>query len=48
MLAINVNHFYFNLQGNPDPEFPNGIANPVRVNGLILTLKLIYNMPMPE
>ncbi len=44
MLAINVNHFYFNLQGAPDPEFPNTIANPVKVNGIILRTGLLQDL----
>ncbi|MEN8158062.1 MAG: DUF6268 family outer membrane beta-barrel protein, partial [Bacteroidota bacterium] len=35
MVVFNLNHFYFNLQGDPEPLFPNGIANPVKVNGFI-------------
>jgi hypothetical protein len=41
MLAVNLNHFYFNIQGDPDPEFPQGMAHPVSVNGFILRTGLI-------
>ncbi|MFH0758590.1 MAG: DUF6268 family outer membrane beta-barrel protein [Bacteroidota bacterium] len=41
MLAINVNHFYFNVQGSPEPDFPDDIANPVKVNGIILRTGLL-------
>ena len=34
MLAINVNHFYFNVQ-NADPEFSGNVANPIKLNGFI-------------
>ncbi len=40
--AINLNHFYFNVQGDPDPAFPDTIANPVKVNGIILRTGLLY------
>ena len=47
MLAINVNHFYFNVQNAPDPEFPNDIDNPVAdpiiINGFILRTGLIQD-----
>jgi len=36
MLVFNVNHFYFNVPGDPEPAFPAGIANPVKINGIIL------------
>jgi hypothetical protein len=36
MFIINLNHFYFNLQGEPEPAFPAEVANPVIVNGIIL------------
>jgi len=34
MIPISFNHFYFNVQG--DPEIPEDLANPVIVNGFIL------------
>jgi hypothetical protein len=43
MLAINVNHFYFNVQNAPDPEFPNDIANHIKINGFILRTGLIQD-----
>ncbi len=36
MMVFNVNHFYFNVPGDPDPVFSDTIANPVKVNGIIL------------
>lgn len=39
MIAINLNHFYFNVQG--DPGIPGDLANPVRINGIILRTGLI-------
>ncbi len=43
MLVFNVNHFYFNVQGDPEPDFPNDIpiADPVKVNGIILRTGLL-------
>lgn len=35
-VVFNVNHFYFNVQGDPNPDFPADIAGPVKVNGIIL------------
>lgn len=43
MLAINVNHFYFNVQ-NADPEFSGLIANPIKINGFILRTGLIQDL----
>jgi hypothetical protein len=43
MLAINVNHFYFNVQNAPTPEFPNDIANHIKINGFILRTGLIQD-----
>ena len=43
MLAINVNYFYFNVQNAPNPEFPNDIANPIKLNGFILRTGLIQD-----
>ena len=36
MVVFNLNHFYFNLQGDPEPAFPAEIASPVVINGIIL------------
>jgi len=37
MVAVNVNHFYFHVNHDPDPAFPPGaLANPVNINGLLL------------
>ncbi len=44
MWAVNLNHFYFNLQGNPDQPFGDTIANPVKVNGIILRTGLIFDL----
>ncbi len=44
MLALNLNHFYFNVQGSPYHEFPAGIANPIIVNGIILRTGLIQDL----
>lgn len=44
MIGINLNHFYFNLQGAPDPEFPGGLANPVVINGIILRTGLVQDL----
>jgi len=43
MLAINVNHFYFNVQNDPNPEFPSNFANPIKINGFILRTGLIQD-----
>jgi len=32
--AINLNHFYFNVKG--DPAIPDDLANPIVINGIIL------------
>lgn len=42
MIAINVNHFYFNVQG--DPAIPDGNANPIIINGIILRTGLIQKL----
>ena len=42
MLAINVNHFYFNVQ-DADPEFSGNFANPIKINGFILRTGLIQD-----
>ena len=42
MLAINVNHFYFNVNG--DPEIPDDIANPIKINGFILRTGIIQKL----
>ena len=34
MLAINVNHFYFNVQNDPNPEFPAILPIPLRSTDL--------------
>ncbi len=34
MIPISFNHFYFNVQG--DPEIPEDLANPIVINGFIL------------
>ncbi|MCK4750540.1 MAG: hypothetical protein KAT15_25960, partial [Bacteroidales bacterium] len=34
IIPININHFYFNVQG--DPAIPDGIINPIILNGFIL------------
>ena len=34
MIPISFNHFYFNVQG--DPETPEDLANPIVINGFIL------------
>ena len=33
IIVNNLNHFYFNVQG--DSEIPDGIANPININGFI-------------
>ncbi len=42
MIGFNVNHFYFNVQG--DPAIPGGIANPVILHGFIIRAGLIQNL----
>ncbi|MEN8229473.1 MAG: DUF6268 family outer membrane beta-barrel protein [Bacteroidota bacterium] len=42
MIAINVNHFYFNVLG--DPAIPDGIASPIILNGFILRTGLIQQL----
>jgi hypothetical protein len=39
MFAINLNHFYFNV--NDEAEMPEDIASPIVVNGLILRIGII-------
>lgn len=39
MFAINVNHFYFNIQD--EAEMPEGIASPIIINGIILRTGII-------
>ena len=39
MFAINVNHFYFNVQD--EAEMPDGIASPIIINGIILRTGII-------
>lgn len=41
MIAINVNHFYFNVQG--DPGIPGDLANPINIHGIILRTGLIQH-----
>ena len=41
MIAINVNHFYFNVQG--DPAIPDNIANPMILNGTVVRTGLIQS-----
>jgi len=41
MLAININHFYFNVQG--DPAIPDNIANPMILNGTVVRTGLIQS-----
>lgn len=41
MIGFNVNHFYFNVQG--DPSIPDNIANPIIINGTILRAGLIQS-----
>jgi hypothetical protein len=40
--AINLNHFYFNVQG--DPAIPDDLANPIVVNGIILRTGIIQQL----
>ena len=42
MWVINLNHFYFNVQGEPVPAFSDTIAHPVKVNGIILRTGLRF------
>ncbi len=39
IIVNNLNYFYFNVQG--DPEIPDGIANPIILNGFILRTGLL-------
>ena len=41
--GINLNHFYFNVQGQPDQAFDDTIANPLKVNGIILRTGLLFH-----
>lgn len=43
-IALNVNHFYFNVQGQPGTDFPSTIASPVSVNGIILRTGVIQDL----
>ncbi|MCP4312272.1 MAG: hypothetical protein GY790_13485 [Bacteroidetes bacterium] len=36
MIVFNINHFYFNVPGDPETVFPNVVANPVKINGIML------------
>ena len=42
MIGFNLNHFYFNVQG--DPSIPENIANPMILNGIILRAGLIQSL----
>lgn len=42
MFAINVNHFYFNVQD--DELMPASIANPIIINGIILRMGIIQEL----
>lgn len=42
MWAVNLNHFYFNVQG--DPAIPDDLVNPVSVNGIILRTGIIQQL----
>ena len=42
MWAISLNHFYFNVQG--DPAIPADLANPIAVNGIILRTGVIQQL----
>ncbi len=44
MIPINVNHFYFNVQNNPGPEFPGDYINHIVINGFILRTGLIQDL----
>lgn len=36
MVVVNVNHFYFNIRGDVQPEFPMETAYPLAINGILL------------
>jgi hypothetical protein len=38
--VLNLNHFYFNVSGDPDPMFHPELAYPVKVNGIIMRVGL--------
>lgn len=40
--AVNLNHFYFNVQG--DPAIPDDLANPMVINGIILRTGIIQQL----
>jgi len=40
--AISVNHFYFNVQG--DPVIPEELANPIIINGIILRTGIVQQL----
>ena len=42
MVGINVNHFYFNVQD--EPEMSAGIASPIIINGIILRTGIIQEL----
>lgn len=42
MWGISLNHFYFNVQG--DPAIPDDVANPIRINGIILRTGIIQQI----
>jgi hypothetical protein len=42
MLAVNVNHFYFNVQD--EAEMPENIASPIILNGIILRIGIIQEL----
>lgn len=35
-LVFNLNHFYFHVGGDPEPQFPPGTVDPVSINGILL------------
>jgi hypothetical protein len=41
--AINVNHFYFHVNGDPEPDFPPGTVDPVNINGILLRVGIQQN-----
>jgi hypothetical protein len=40
--AVNLNHFYFNVKG--DPSIPDDLANPIVINGIILRTGIIQQI----
>lgn len=42
LFAVNVNHFYFNVQN--EAQMPDGIASPIKVNGIILRTGIIQTL----